>query len=184
MQVVTRPEDMPTACSWEVFFKSLGGAVGISVAQTTFSNVLLSRLQEIPGLDAMAELNKGAADVNAAQGVVPAALLGKVKLAYNYAITRAFIVPVAVHSSCCYLDVRYGKTSHWEGGRGPAEFDSRVYRSSSGVPKISFMRLCGPECMPSSFISSTNATINICCRQSFYLWSRIILIHGYIFKTS
>jgi hypothetical protein len=96
VQVVTRPEDMPTACSWEVFFKSLGGAVGISVAQTIFSDVLLSRLQEIPGLDAMAVVNSGAADVSTAQGGVPAALVGKVKLAYNDAITRAFIVPVAV----------------------------------------------------------------------------------------
>lgn len=96
VQVVTPPEDMPTACSWEVFFKSLGGAVGISIAQTIFSDVLLSRLQRIPGLDATAVVNAGAADVSASKGVVPAALVGKVKLAYNDAITRAFIVPITV----------------------------------------------------------------------------------------
>ena len=96
VQVVTPSEDMPTACSWEVFFKSLGGAVGISVAQTIFSDVLLPRLQRIPGLDAAAVVNAGAADVSTTKGVVPAALVGKVKLAYNDAATRAFIVPVAV----------------------------------------------------------------------------------------
>lgn len=96
VQVVTPSEDMPTACSWEVFFKSLGGAVGISVAQTIFSDVLLSRLQQIPGLDATAVVNAGAADVSATKGVVPAALVGKVQLAYNDAVTRAFIVPIVV----------------------------------------------------------------------------------------
>jgi MFS family permease len=96
VQVVTPPEDMPTACSWEVFFKSLGGAVGISVAQTIFSDVLLSRLKEIPGLDAVAIINAGAADVSATKGVVPVALVGRVKFAYSDAITRAFIVPIAV----------------------------------------------------------------------------------------
>ena len=95
VQVVSPPEDMPTACSWEVFFKSLGGAVGISIAQTIFSDVLLSRLQQIPGLDAIAVVNAGAADVSAMKGVVPAALVNRVKLAYNDAITRTFIVPVA-----------------------------------------------------------------------------------------
>jgi hypothetical protein len=79
---------MPTACSWEVFFKSLGGAVGNSVAQTIFSDVLLSRLEQIPGLDAAAVVDVGAADVSGTKGVVPADLLGKVKLAYNDAITR------------------------------------------------------------------------------------------------
>lgn len=96
VQVVTPPEDMPTACSWEVFFKSLGGAVGISVAQAIFSDVLQSRLEQIPGLDAPAVVNAGAGDVSPFKGVVPAAMEGKVKLAYNDAITRAFIVPIAV----------------------------------------------------------------------------------------
>lgn len=96
VMVVTPSEDMPTACSWEVFFKSLGGAIGISVAQTVFSGILFSRLKEIPGLDAAAVVNAGAADVSATKGVVPAALVGKVKLAYNVAVTRAFIVPIAV----------------------------------------------------------------------------------------
>lgn len=96
VQVVTPPEDMPTACSWEVFFKSLGGAVGISVAQAIFSAVLQTRLEQIPGLDAPAVVNAGAGDVSPFKGVVPAAMEGKVKLAYNDAITRAFIVPIAV----------------------------------------------------------------------------------------
>jgi hypothetical protein len=96
VQVVTPAEDMPTACSWEVFFKSLGGAVGISVAQTIFSDVLLSRLKAIPGLNAIDVVNAGAADVSAAKGAVPPALVRQVKIAYSDAITRAFIVPVAV----------------------------------------------------------------------------------------
>jgi MFS family permease len=96
VQVVTPAEDMPTACSWEVFFKSLGGAVGISVAQTIFSDVLLSRLKAMPGLNAIDVVNAGAADVSAAKGAVPPALVRQVKIAYSDAITRAFIVPVAV----------------------------------------------------------------------------------------
>lgn len=96
VQVVTPSEDMPTACSWEVFFKSLGGAVGISVAQTIFSDVLFSRLQQIPGLNAAAVVDAGAADVSVTKGVVPAALVDKVKIAYSDAISRAFIVPIAV----------------------------------------------------------------------------------------
>jgi len=60
----------------------------LSVAQTIFSDVLLSRLEQIPGLDAAAVVDAGAADVSGTKGVVPADLVGKVKLAYNDAITR------------------------------------------------------------------------------------------------
>jgi hypothetical protein len=136
VQVVTPSEDMPTACSWEVFFKSLGGAVGISVAQTIFSDVLLSRLQQIPGLDAAAAVNAGAADVSATEGVLPAALVGQVKMAYKAAITRAFIVPIAVTALAVVL------TWGLERRRIPMEDEDSVQTSTpdsaeapAGTPK-------------------------------------------------
>ncbi|RDW64262.1 hypothetical protein BP5796_10764 [Coleophoma crateriformis] len=95
VQVVSLPEDMPTACAWEIFFKAFGGAVGISMAQTIFTEKLVVLLNQIPGLDTTAVINAGAADISAAKNAIPAAFVEPVKLAYNGAIRAAFLLPVA-----------------------------------------------------------------------------------------
>ena len=130
VQEVTPSEDMPTACSWEVFFKSLGGAVGISVAQTIFSDALLSRLEQIPGLDAAAVVDAGATDVSGTKGVVPVALVGKVKLAYDDTISSN-----CGNGSGRHSNVGYGGASNREGGVQGSTPESAEAHVGTPTPK-------------------------------------------------
>lgn len=93
VQVVLPDEDMPTACALVVFSRCFGGAVGLSIASNLFSGALLPKLAHIAGVDVSTIVAAGASDLAAA---VPAAVLPVVRKAFNYAITRTFVLPIAV----------------------------------------------------------------------------------------
>lgn len=93
VQVVLPPKDMPTGNAIAIFFNTLGGAISISIAENIFSNTLLQKLPEyVPGIDAEAVLTAGATHIN--DVVTPQQLPGTL-LAYNKAVTTAFILPIA-----------------------------------------------------------------------------------------
>jgi hypothetical protein len=75
------------------FSQSLGGSIGISVAQNIFSNALEKELRSIDGVDVAAVNKAGATGIHDA---VPRNLLKPVIQAYNYALTRAYVLPIAV----------------------------------------------------------------------------------------
>ena len=84
----------PSLDALAIFFNSLGGAISISVAQNIFTNTLI---QEIPkrthDTDPATIIAAGATHI---REVTPPGQLPGVLEAYNLAITRAFIVPIAV----------------------------------------------------------------------------------------
>lgn len=85
---------MPTGNSIAIFFNSLGGAIAISIAQNIFSNTLVKELPlEVPEVDPYVIIAAGATHI---REVVTAQQLPGTLLAYNKAITTAFVLPVAV----------------------------------------------------------------------------------------
>ena len=94
IQVVLSKKDMPSGNAITIFFNTLGGAMSISVAQNIFSNTLV---QEIPkhtsGVDPAKIIAAGAAHV---RQVTPVSQLAGVLTAYNIAVTRSFILPIAM----------------------------------------------------------------------------------------
>jgi hypothetical protein len=77
------------------FMQQLGGSIFLSVSQKLFSTKLLDRLSGVAGLDAEAIINTGATNL---RSVVPASNLGTVRNAYNYELTRVFIMAAALSS--------------------------------------------------------------------------------------
>ena len=76
-----------------IFFNTLGGAISISVAQNVFSNTLLQQIPvHAPSVDPAVIIAAGATHV---REVTPAASLAGVLVAYNMAVTRAIILPIA-----------------------------------------------------------------------------------------
>jgi hypothetical protein len=93
VQVVLSAKDMPIGNSIAIFFNSLGGAIAISIAQNIFSNTLVKEIPlYVPDLDPYAVVQAGATHLRAA--VSPQQLPGAL-LAYNKAVTTAFVLPVA-----------------------------------------------------------------------------------------
>lgn len=71
----------------------------MSVSQNIFSTKLVNRLSGAAGLDAEVIVNTGATDL---RSVVPASELGIVVDAYNYSLTRVFVMAAAM-SACMIL---------------------------------------------------------------------------------
>lgn len=109
VQVVLPDDDMPTACALVVFFRLFGGAVGLSVASNLFSGELFRRLAGAPeGVDVKAIQDAGASDLKSA---VPAAMLPLVQTAFAYAVSKAFILPIAVAAASLVLS--FGMQRRW-----------------------------------------------------------------------
>lgn len=94
VQVVTPAIDMPTVCALEVFFRQLGGSVGISVAQSIFLNTLTSHLRSISGIDPEAIIHAGIIEGSWSSDLMNPSAVSLVKDALNTAITRAFLLPI------------------------------------------------------------------------------------------
>ncbi|OIW32231.1 MFS general substrate transporter [Coniochaeta ligniaria NRRL 30616] len=88
MQTVLPREDVSIGLAINFFAQQLGGAVFVSVGQTILSNLLVSRLQGIPGLDPTQIVGSGATDL---VKLVPPQYMDLVIQAYNYACTRIFL---------------------------------------------------------------------------------------------
>ncbi|KAG9250060.1 major facilitator superfamily domain-containing protein [Emericellopsis atlantica] len=109
VQVVLPDNDMPTACALVVFFRLLGGAVGLSIASNLFSSELFQRLADaVDGVTVEAIQDAGASDLAKS---VPAAMLPLVRKAFSYAVTEAFILPIAV--ACASLILSFGMQRRW-----------------------------------------------------------------------
>ncbi|KAK2057819.1 major facilitator superfamily transporter [Colletotrichum caudatum] len=109
VQVVLPDDDMPTACALVVFHRLLGGAVGLSIASNLFSQELSRRLAGAPaGVDAGAVRYAGASDLASA---VPAADLPLVRGAFGHAVSKAFVLPIAVAGISLFLS--FGMQRRW-----------------------------------------------------------------------
>lgn len=94
VQVVLSAKDMPTGNALAIFFNTLGGALSVSIAQIIFSNLLVQQLpKHTTGVDPAIVVSAGATNV---RQVSPPGQLAGVLLAYNEAVTRVFILPIAV----------------------------------------------------------------------------------------
>ena len=93
VQVVLNKKDMPVGNAVAIFFNSLGGALSISVAQNIFSNSLIQEIPVYaPGVNPQVVIAAGASHI---REVVSKAQLPGVLLAYDVAITRAYILSIA-----------------------------------------------------------------------------------------
>ena len=95
VQTVLPLRDIPTATAMSMFFNTFGGALMVSVAQNVFNNQLVRNIgREVPQLASPALiLHVGATSLKDA---VPKALLPKVQVAYNQALTQTWYIAVAM----------------------------------------------------------------------------------------
>ncbi|MCJ1396364.1 MFS sugar transporter [Xylographa bjoerkii] len=94
IQTVLRLEDVPVGTSVILFSQTLGGAIFVSVAQSIFTNKLLSGIiATVPSVDPALVLATGATSLQSA--VSPKDLPG-VLLAYNGALDQVFYIAVAM----------------------------------------------------------------------------------------
>jgi hypothetical protein len=98
-QTVLPRADVPIGMAMMFFMQQLGGSIFLSVSQNIFSTKLVERLNGVAGLDTETIVNTGATDL---RSVVPASELGAVVNAYNYALSRVFIMAAAL-SACMIL---------------------------------------------------------------------------------
>ncbi|PSR79368.1 major facilitator superfamily domain-containing protein [Coniella lustricola] len=98
VQIVTTVDDMPVACGMEVFFKQLGGTVGVNVAQNLFVAKLTEDLNKVaPELAAQGvDVRSGIADLSGMADLLPLSQRGAFRDGVNSAVMRAFLVPVIV----------------------------------------------------------------------------------------
>lgn len=92
-QTVLPAGDISTGVSIIFFAQQLGGAIFTAVGQSVLSNLLVSRLAHIPGLDPAAIIKGGVTELSSA---VPPQFAGVVVGAYNYACTRIFLTGMGV----------------------------------------------------------------------------------------
>lgn len=93
VQSILPPKLMPTGNAIAIFSNTLGGAISISIAQNIFANTLVKEItKQVPDLDPYVVINAGAAHLR--DEVTDAQLPGTL-LAYNKALTTAFILPIA-----------------------------------------------------------------------------------------
>lgn len=100
-QKVLPKGDVPLGLALGFLMQQLGGAVFLSVCQNVFTTKLIDRLSGVAGLDSQQIIDTGATDI---RNVVPAAKIDAVVDAYNYGITRVFLV-AAILSACTIVGV-------------------------------------------------------------------------------
>lgn len=96
-QTVLKPTDISTGLAVVIFAQTVGGAIFVSVGQTSFNNKLLSSLHNhVPNLNPEIIIGSGAAGFRKPVDDVDPRSLPGVLLAYNEAITSVFIVAVVM----------------------------------------------------------------------------------------
>nr|AEX31648.1 MFS multidrug transporter [Trichoderma lixii] len=97
IQNVLDIRDIPTGTSMVTFLQTLGGALFVSVAQSVFTNQLLRSLATyVPDLDPDTVFSTGVTNL---QKALPKEDLPGIELAYNEAVTRAFLVATALSAT-------------------------------------------------------------------------------------
>lgn len=93
VQCVLSQKDMPTGNAIAVFFNTMGGAIGVSIAQNVFSNGLVKQIpRHTTGVNVQTIIAAGATGIR--QVSSPDQLRG-VLVAYNIAVTDVFYIAVA-----------------------------------------------------------------------------------------
>lgn len=92
-QAVLPRADISIGTALMFFAQQLGGAIFVSVAQNIFINDLVKNLGSIPGLDPGIIAKAGATDL---RSLVPLQYLTVVLAGYNKAITKTFVLSIAL----------------------------------------------------------------------------------------
>lgn len=87
-QTVLPMSDVSQGIALVFFTQQLGGAIFTTVGQTILSNLLVSKLAGIPGVDPAEVINNGATELTS---IVPAQYIDLVIDAYDYTLTRIFL---------------------------------------------------------------------------------------------
>jgi hypothetical protein len=94
VQTVLDIKDVPVGTSVIAFMQTLGGALFVSVGNNVFNNKLLEQLAiHVPSIDPRIVLSAGTTNL---QKTLPHNLVSGVIIAYNNALTTAFIVATAL----------------------------------------------------------------------------------------
>jgi MFS family permease len=104
VQYTLPKEHMTMGSALVSFCNSLGPILGTNIGQAIFSNLFIRRLDRVPGVDAAAVIRQGPTKLAAA------GTSSVVREAFNYALTRTFIL--AVVSGClafaCSMAMEWG----------------------------------------------------------------------------
>ena len=92
-QTVLVQKDVPTGTSIMFFGQTLGGAVSIAIAENVFKNKLVEGVSGVASMNPRTIVNVGA---TAIRELNPPQFLPQVLSAYNYALTKAFTVSLAI----------------------------------------------------------------------------------------
>lgn len=90
--LVLEKDDIATASALVAFCNSLGPTLAIGVGQVILTNTFVQQVSLIPGIEPLTIINSGAYDL---KSVVPSHLLAPVRQAFDYALTRTFILSIA-----------------------------------------------------------------------------------------
>lgn len=93
VQTVLPPADVSIGVALIFFSQQLGGAVFTTVGQTILSNLLVSQLTGIPGVNPEEVVSDGATEL---VNIVPASEIDVVIGAYDYALTRIFLASMVL----------------------------------------------------------------------------------------
>jgi len=89
VQYMLPEEQMVMGTALVSFCNSLGPILGTNIGQTILANTFIRRLKQVPDVDAAAVIRAGAANLGGVGSSFP------IKEAFNYALTRAFVLAVA-----------------------------------------------------------------------------------------
>ncbi|KAK8137910.1 major facilitator superfamily transporter [Apiospora sp. TS-2023a] len=118
VQAVLNMADVPTGTSIIVFAQTLGGSLFVSVGQSVFTNQLVKSLAaDVPSLSPLIVLATGATNL---QTTLPAADIAGVQLAYSEALTKAYVVTIALSAfsviGCVFCPWKSVKGKTFEAG--------------------------------------------------------------------
>jgi hypothetical protein len=135
-QAVLPKPDVPTGISIMFFAQQLGGAIFTSVGQNLLSNLLISQLSDIPGLDPSSIVGGGATDL---VSLVPAEFRDRVLEAYNYAITRILLcgMGVALVGTIAALFMEWKNIKHTGPPKPPSSAATSGARATSAPQRPS-----------------------------------------------
>jgi hypothetical protein len=101
IQAALRHDEIPVGTSLAVFSQTFGGALFLSLAQTTFATTLEHVLPRLaPGVDPQTVINAGASDVRA---VIPKNRIEGVLLAYNEGIRNVFYLAAGTAAAVFFV---------------------------------------------------------------------------------
>ena len=111
VQYILPPSQMVMGSAIVSFCNSLGPILGTSIGQAIFASLYVRRLELLPGVDGAAVVRAGATNLAA---MVPEATLPAVREAYDYALTRAFVLAIACSGSgfACSLVMEQANIKH------------------------------------------------------------------------